>query len=474
MKLSRKELWNKLPARVRRGLGSLLAVVPLDFMLGRRFRRARDWLAAAQWWSAEQNRSYQVEQLRRICRLAQARSPFYRDLFARAEFDPEQIREPGDLQALPTIRKHDVNANVERMLTCDRGASKSDYTTTGGTSGEPLRFYIDTNRSAIEYTYLVTSWERAGYRLQMPLAVLRGRVVQPDGLGVRHEHDPLLRHHYFSNFHSSDADLEQYVERIRALGPCFLHVYPSSAVRLARYFRASSTRPPENVCGLLAESEIVYPEQRTLVESVFDRRLFSCYGHTEKLVLGAGCEHTNAYHVWPTYGYCELLDEAGELIRTPGRRGEIVGTGFINTVMPFIRYRTGDFATFAGDQCAACGRKHLLLTDIEGHRTQEYLIASDGSEISWTSLNMHDNTFDRVQQFQFVQEVPGRATLRVVLAPGFNDSDRQRIHGNLGRKFDGRLTFEIEPVESIPLSPRGKSIYVDQRSADAGRAAVRV
>lgn len=474
MKLSRKEMWNKLPAGIRRGLGSVFAVVPLDFMLGKRFRRARDWLAAAQWWSAQQNRSYQAEQLRRICRLAQARSPFYRDLFSKAAFEPERIREPGDLRALPTINKRDVNANVEQMLTCERGASSADYTTTGGTSGEPLRFYIDTNRSAVEFAYLVSSWERAGYRLQMPLAVLRGRVVAPDVSGVRHEHDPLLRQHYFSNFHSSDTDLEQYVERIRTLGPCFLHVYPSSSARLARFFRSRSATPPGNICGLLAESEIVYPEQRTLVESVFGQRLFSCYGHTEKLVLGAGCEHANAYHVWPTYGYCELLDEAGEPVRTPGQRGEIVGTGFINTVMPFIRYRTGDFATYVGDHCPACGRHHLLLTDIEGHRTQEYLIAADGSEISWTALNMHDNTFDRVQQFQFVQEVPGRATLRVVPAPGFDDSDRQRICGNLDRKLDGRLTFAIEPVESIPLTPRGKSIYVDQRTAGADRGGSRV
>jgi hypothetical protein len=41
--------------------------------------------------------------------------------------------------------------------------------------------------------------------------------------------------------------------------------------------------------------------------------------------------------------------------------------------------------------------------------------------------------------------------------------DRRRIQRNLGRKLDGRVTFSIELVESIPLSPRGKAIYVDQQ-----------
>ncbi len=148
---------------------------------------------------------------------------------------------------------------------------------------------------------------------------------------------------------------------------------------------------------------------------------------------------------------------------TPGQRGEIVGTGFINTVTPFIRYRTGDFATWVGERCNACGRAHSIIDDIQGHRVQEHLVASDGSEISWTALNMHDDTFDCVRQFQFVQEQPGVATLRLAPSAGFDESIRARIIQNLGRKFAARLTFEIVIVESIELSARGKAIYVDQR-----------
>jgi len=41
--------------------------------------------------------------------------------------------------------------------------------------------------------------------------------------------------------------------------------------------------------------------------------------------------------------------------------------------------------------------------------------------------------------------------------------DRMRSQQNLGRKLDGQVTFAIELVGSIPLSPRGKAVYVDQR-----------
>jgi len=268
----------------------------------------------------------------------------------------------------------------------------------------------------------------------------------------------------------TDENMDRYVEHISGIGPCFLHVYPSSVAALARFIRRSGRKAPPNVRGVIAESETVFPEQRCMVEQVFGCRYFSCYGHSEKLVLAAECEFSTDYHVWPTYGYFELLDEEGRPVTTPGQRGEIVGTGFISKAMPFIRYRTGDYATYVGDRCEACGRQHTVIRDIRGHRTQETLVATDGSGISWTALNMHDDTFLRVRQFQFYQDTPGRAVLRVVPADGFGDEDRRKIQQNLGRKLDGQVTFTVELVDAIPLTPRGKAVYVDQRIKDALKA----
>jgi phenylacetate-CoA ligase len=90
-------------------------------------------------------------------------------------------------------------------------------------------------------------------------------------------------------------------------------------------------------------------------------------------------------------------------------------------------------------------------------------VASDGSEISWTAINMHDDTFTHVRQFKWYQDTPGVCVLRVVPADGFGEEDLRRIQQHLGRKFSARLTVSIERRNSIPLSPRGKAIYVDQQ-----------
>ena len=67
-----------------------------------------------------------------------------------------------------------------------------------------------------------------------------------------------------------------------------------------------------------------------------------------------------------------------------------------------------------------------------------------------------------VRQFQFHQKSPGQATLRVIPDGDFDDAERQRMLEDLGRKFDGRVDLTIEVTDSIPLTPRGKAVYVEQ------------
>lgn len=460
---SRKNIWENLPRPLKTIAGYALRLLPIHCILGKKFSTHLNFVEESQWWTREQFQAYQLAQIQKICVHAAKKSRFYQAHFAAACFNPSAINNLSDLARLPTIDRDTINNNLDNILTVPPNAPHVDYISTGGTGGVPLRFFIGSNRSHIEYPYLISNWQRVGYKLGMAVAVIRGRTVSPDRHGLLHEYDPLLRHHYYSNFHMSEENMGRYLEHIRTIGPCFLHVYPSSVLNLARFMAQHNIPLISNVLGILAESENVYPEQRQMVEEVFGCRYFSSYGHTEKLIAAAECEKSHHYHVWPTYGYFELLDVNGDPVTTPGETGEIVGTGFINQAVPFIRYRTGDYATYIGNKCEHCGREMPIIADIRGHRIQEYLVAGDGSLIAWTAVNVHDDTFDHVRQFQFYQEIPGEAVLKVVPTSKFNEMDIAAMHVNLGRKFDGNLHFTVKIVEKIAISTRGKAIYVDQK-----------
>jgi phenylacetate-CoA ligase len=461
--ISRRWLWELSGSLMIHHAGKLFSVISPVAWLGSRFRKNLQFVIQVDKWSSDQAADHQLKKVQHMVNWAFQNAPYYRRIYRNIGFQPGDLKSLADLSPLPTIDQNTVRDHLRSMATIQRGCPNADLVSTGGTGGAPLHFYINTDRSALEYAYLVAGWSRAGYQLGMPMAVLRGRVVSLDRSGIRHEYDPLLRHHYYSSFHMTDDNMRRYLDHIATVGPCFLHVYPSSVDALARFIRRGDAKAPTNIKAIIAESEIVYPEQRRLAEKIFNCRYFSSYGHTEKLILATACEETTNYHVWPTYGYFELLDSQDRPVTTPGQRGEIVGTGFVNTVVPFIRYRTGDEATYVADHCDACGRQHPIITDIRGHRTQENLIAADGTPISWTALNMHDVTFANVRQFQFRQDTPGKAALRIVPANGFSKEDNDRIQKNLTQKLDDRVNFTIELTDAIPLTSQGKAIYVDQR-----------
>jgi len=461
--LSRKNLWDKTPYWLKSTVGRSCSLVPPAWFLGRTFRDNCRFVAQAQWWPAERARQYQLARLRDILQLAYEKTVFYRGAFDTVGFQPGDLRSVADMGRLPTIDKQVVNDHLADMCTRSVNGRDVDMGSTGGTSGAPLRFYLDTHRSFIEYAYLTGGWTRVGYRLGMPMAVLRGRRVGIDRNGLRHEYDPILRQHFYSNVHMTAESMTSYVEHMRTIGTCVFHAYPSSAHTLARHILTTAVPSPGNVKAVLLQSENVYSDQIEDIETAFRSRVFSSYGHSEKLVLADQCEHTRHYHVWPTYGYCELLDEEGNPVTVPGQRGEIVGTGFINTIVPFIRYRTGDWATYGGEGCAACGREHVILTEIRGRWPQGELLAGDGAIITTTTLNVHDDTFRKVQDYQFQQSVPGKVTLWIVPSEPIDAQEQQRIVAHLNKRLQGQVVFDIALRTELVKTARGKQPRVIQQ-----------
>lgn len=459
---SKKNLWESSPGWVKNSIGKVFGLLPAETILGNTFRKNLRFVRETELWSGVQSRAFQLERLKETLYRAYEKTAFYREQFDKAKFHPGEFTSLDQMTTLPFIDKGVVVKNLDRMMTRPKSTGGIDYVATGGSSGSQLHFYIDAGRSATEFAYLTASWGRCGYQVDMPTAVLRGQIVPPDRNGLRHEYDSILRRHYYSNFHMDEGSIKRYLQHIETIGPCFLLAYPSSAFALAQFLLKTKKPFKAQVKGVLAGSENVYPDQRKYIEEAFGCRFFSWYGHSEKLVLAAECEHSSNYHIWPTYGFCELISEDGSPVREPGQRGEIVGTGFINTVMPFIRYRTGDYAEYAGEKCEACGRETMILREIEGRWPQGDLVGKDGGLISMTAVNVHDDTFNKVRDYQFRQSVAGQAILSVVPFETLTETDQNNIIQSMNKRLQGQVTFQLEVRSEILKTGRGKTLRVVQ------------
>src|SRR5690606_18110852 len=143
--------------------------------------------------------------------------------------------------------------------------------------------------------------------------------------------------------------------------------YPSLVAELATWLEANGGVPPSSVRGVAYSSEVATRSQLRTIQRVFGFQPVGLYGHTERTVMAATCEH-GRYHPWPQYGLIELLDATGNRIDEPGVEGEIVTTSLQPRATVFARYRTGDRGEWAPN--CGCGLTDRVLGRIAG-RTRE-------------------------------------------------------------------------------------------------------
>jgi phenylacetate-CoA ligase len=223
--------------------------------------------------------------------------------------------------------------------------------------------------------------------------------------------------------------------------------------------------PRRPIKGIMPVSEPLFPHQRTLIRKVLGDVPFACfYGLSEKVLFAIEVPgQDGVYDFNPLYGLAELVDAAGEPVTEPGREGRVVGTGFLSTGMPFIRYDTGDFARLVALPTPDNGQR-LRVASLTPRRKPGFLVALDGSRVVTTALTSeHESFFKGIAEFQFYQDTPGHVIIRYILAADGTASDIARLVDDLETRSLNRLHYSTEAVTQIARGRDGKRAFIDQR-----------
>jgi len=427
------------------------------------FRSKYKFLQKSQWWSEEQLEAYQLRQLNKLLTHAYNNVPYYAKVFNERGLTPHDIRDFDHLQELPFLTKEIVRKNFEALKARNYAPHKFEYVTTGGSTGTPLGFYYERGASrAKEWAFIRTLWGRVGYKFTDKCVVLKGDAVDTADKGVYWKSALFGRWLVFSPYHMNDASLPTYVARMREFRPKFVLAYPSTITIVANFMKKYDVKPFTTLKAILCGSENIYEWQRDLLEQVFRCRVFSWYGQSEMGTLAGECEMSAQYHVFPEYGYMEIIDKHGKPVTRDGDVGEIVTMGFNNLIFPLIRYKTGDHGSFSEATCT-CGRHYKLVEKVEGRWLQELIVAQDNTVFPFTALNMHSDVYDNVEQFQFFQERAGELILNIVKTADYTDHDSEKIRRELGKKLGRNMKLEIEFVDHINRTKAGKFKFVVQK-----------
>ncbi|TDI36735.1 MAG: phenylacetate--CoA ligase family protein [Acidobacteria bacterium] len=411
-------------------------------------------LERSQWWTRERIAGLQRERLKQFLTRVSANVPYYRAVFERLGLDAS-----AELETLPLLTKQLIRDNLEDLKSETAGVL-TPYNT-GGSTGEPLQFFMGKARKShdVAAKWRATRWW--GVDIGDPELVVWGSPVE---LGAQDRvcelRDRVFRTKLVSAFEMSEERLDELVRTIQRMRPRMLFGYPSSLALIAEHSRERGFDLSDaGVEVAFVTAEQLFEHQEEAIRQAFSCRVANGYGGRDFGFAAHECPE-GGLHLSAEDILVEIVDRDGGVLPV-GDEGEIVVTHLATSDFPFIRYRTGDVGVLSERACA-CGRGLPLLEALRG-RTTDFIVAADGTVMHALALIYAIRDVPGVRNFKIVQEDLHHTRVLLVAETGFSDSKTREIENGLSQRLGSGVRITIERVDEIPTTRAGKHRYVESR-----------
>lgn len=399
---------------------------------------------------------FSSQRLRNLLQDVATHVPYYRKLFRQLGFDPATVQSTADLQRLPFLTKTVIRANTDALK--HTHAQDLARFNTGGSSGEPLIFYIGTKRIShdVAAKWRATRWWDVD--IGDPEIVVWGSPIE---LGkqdrIKAVRDKLLRTQLLPAFEMSEARLDEFIATIRAVKPRMLFGYPSALTHIAKHAaRRGVVMTDLGIKVAFVTSERLYDEQRNAIAKTFGCKVANGYGGRDAGFIAHECPAGNM-HLTADDIVVEIVNEADQ-VQPAGVAGEIVVTHLSTNDFPFIRYRTGDIGVLGAAPCN-CGRGLPLLQDIQG-RSTDFVVAADGTVMHGLSLIYILRDLPGVRFFKVIQESRALTRVQLVTDDAFAPDAITTIGTGFRQRLGADVQVQVDLVDNIPAEKSGKFRYI--------------
>jgi len=442
-----------------RALARHMLAPVLDFSRGTRTMKCLKELEKSQWWPRDRILELQNQRLRQLVKHAYDNVPYYRRLFEERALSPNDVDSAGDLVKLPILTKKHIRDNFDQIMARDFPSKELMPSSTGGSSGEPLRFYSTRNdwrNWGFAASLRACGW--TGCELGDKRILVGGR--NPDHTALRKTKDKVIE--FFERvvlFDVKDLSAENMTamtEKMDSYRPEFIHGYPDAIYLLARFIQMKGY-PNLRPRAVITVSEQLYDYQRNFFRKVFGCETFSHYESWEMHVIATECSEHSGYHIAAENVIVEIVNDEGNPVPV-GEEGKILVTNLHNYAMPFIKYDIGDMGAISNHVCP-CGRGLPLLARLSG-RTTDVILTRSGRFIPamalpWGFLGSLD-----VEQIQIVQESYEKVVVKLVVDREPSQSRLDEITEEILRQWRPQIgkdtELSIELLDRIPLTRTGK------------------
>jgi phenylacetate-CoA ligase len=377
----------------------------------------------------------------------------YKNLVPLIEKEPMEA-----LKQFPVLTKKTVNENQEQLISAIADRSKLIPNRSGGSTGQPVRFYIDrpTAEGSESARWRALSWWdiAIGDKCLMvwgnPLELSRHKKF------IYHMKERILKNTVFvSAYDLSPEALQKYVGVLNKSKPKYFYGYASALYLFAQYVLKQGIQIKHPPKAIISTSETLHDYQRAVIEQAFHSRVINEYGARDAGIIAYECPE-GRMHLSSENMIVEIVDYVTKQPVEAGKSGLVVITDLNNFSMPRLRYQIGDVAALSSEKCA-CGRTLPILDKIEG-REDDIFIAENGSYVHGVYFANLARSYPSIQQFQIIQHAREDITLKVIKSSTFKELEMQQYIQAIQNTM-GKVKIKLEYVDHIEASASGKTRY---------------
>ncbi len=379
------------------------------------------------------------KKLKNILKHAKENVPLYKDIAL------ENI-DINNLDSLPIITKDTIRNQFEDLVS-KKKPYKYWQNTSGGSTGEPVRFLQDGN-----YQLWIDATLYYYYKDLLGVDWSTSRKLVIWGSVEDFEKRTTLKSkikNYLSNikfinaFNFGEKEKLNTINEINSFKPEILKAYANSLVDLAIYIQEHNIEvySPRII---VTSTAMLYNEHRDLIERVFKTKVYDFYGSREASAIAAEDKQNDKKKIFLFNNIIEVVDN------------HILVTNLHNFVMPLIRFDIMDSAESLEKE-----NDNYFLNGLNG-RVFEYLTGKDNHKVHAQYFITLFFYIDEIKHYNLVQKNLEYINILYTLNEGKSlSTDKQdEINEKIYKALGMKPNIIWEKVSEIPKTKSGKYIYV--------------
>ncbi|MGS2738803.1 phenylacetate--CoA ligase family protein [Sinomicrobium sp. M5D2P17] len=381
--------------------------------------------------------------------------PYYRELFNDLKLKSDDFNSIEDLSKIPVLTKREIISNYEKFIPINK-IFRSVTRSTGGSTGEPLKFRMSIEDYSRAYALLYRGFSKAGYNIGDKMAIIAGGSLVNDDSGIKNKiQDYILNFKKLSSYGINEEALNDYFDKLYKWKPLFLRGYASSLFLFAKFVMANK-KPPLELKGVFSTAEMLNDNQRDCIERAFNTKVFNNYGLNDGGVSAFEDEKQDGFIIDTERSIMEVVNNAGKNIFNDN--GKIIATSLYNFSMPFIRYETGDFGAQIKSKGEQYSRHRLVNL---GGRTTDYISFNNmviGSPVLTVLMGKLD-----ILKYQIIQKKNNKIQFRIEPGNSYTEEDENYIRRSFKDNLGDNSCIEFIYTEEFLYSENKHKFIIKEK-----------